>query len=124
MARPSSPLLTDRESQIMDTLWELGQATAEQVRQRLPVDLHDSTVRTLLRVLTNKGYVRRKTKAKAHIYRPAKAKLQVQNTALKNILTRFFDGSAEALVLRMLENEEITSEQLEELRHSKKQTPQ
>ena len=68
----------------------------------------------------NKGYVRRKTTAKAHIYRPAKAKSQVQNTALKNILARFFDGSAEALVLRMLENEEITPGQLKELRHSQK----
>ena len=56
MARPPEGTLTGREAQIMDALWQLGEATADQVRETLPEPLHDSTVRTLLRVLESKGY--------------------------------------------------------------------
>ena len=51
MARSASESLTKREAQIMDIVWRLGEATAEQVREALPGSLHDSTVRTLIRVL-------------------------------------------------------------------------
>ena len=67
MPRPSSEMLTDREAQIMEILWELQQATAEQVRERLPDNPHDSTVRTLLRVLKVKGQVRIPRTAARHL---------------------------------------------------------
>ena len=51
MPRSRSNILTEREAQIMDVLWRLGPATAEQVREALPDRPHDSTVRTLLRVI-------------------------------------------------------------------------
>ena len=57
MARSGSQALTEREAQIMGVLWSHGDATAEQVREWLPDRPHDSTVRTLLRVLETKGYV-------------------------------------------------------------------
>ena len=50
MARTPSETLTGREAEVMDAVWRLGEATAEQVREVLPHALHDSTVRTLLRV--------------------------------------------------------------------------
>src|SRR5436190_1918396 len=58
MPRPASELLTDREAQIMEILWSRGRATAEEVRTALTDEPHDSTVRTLLRVLKEKGYVK------------------------------------------------------------------
>ena len=71
MARPGSDTLTPREAQIMEVLWSEGHATAEQFRTALPDEPHDSTVRTLLRVLRDKGYVRSKNKGKAYVYSPA-----------------------------------------------------
>lgn len=118
MPRPSSPVLTQREAQIMAVLWELGEATAEQIRTRLPGKSHDSSVRTLLRILKTKGYLRIRPKSRPTLYRPAVGKSKAQGQAAKSLLSRFFDGSAEALVLRLLEENELTAEQLDALRES------
>ena len=119
MARHSSDILTPRESQIMDVLWELDGATSEQVRERLSGDPHDSSVRTLLRVLKTKGYVRQNSKVRPTVYRPAVSRHRVQQKAAKNLLQRFFSGSAEALVLRLLEDEQLTPQQLDRLKRSR-----
>ena len=100
MAHPTSDVLTEREAQIMAVIWELGEATAEQVRARLPGSPHDSSVRTLLRVLQSKGYLRLRPKSRPRLYRPAVPRSKAQHKAAKSLLRRFFDGSAEALVLR------------------------
>jgi predicted transcriptional regulator len=119
VARPRSDILTDREAQIMDVLWGVGEATAEQVREALPGRLHDSTIRTLLRVLESKGHVAHEAQGKAYVYRAAVPRAKAQRTALRNVLARFFGGSAEDLVLRLVEDEQITPEQLEAIRRSK-----
>ena len=118
MVRPTSETLTEREAQIMSILWELGEASADEVRERLPDDLHDSTVRTLLRVLTTKGYVRANRKSRPAVYRAVVPQSSVQEKAARGLLQRFFGGSAEALVLRLLEDEQLTSEQLDQLKKS------
>ena len=58
MARQGSDTLTDREAQIMEVVWSHGDASAEQIRDLLPDRPHDSTVRTLLRILEAKGYLK------------------------------------------------------------------
>jgi BlaI family transcriptional regulator, penicillinase repressor len=118
MARHASEVLTEREAQIMTVLWELGQASSETIREQLAGDPHDSTVRTLLRVLKNKGYVQVIAKSRPTIYRPAIAQSKVQQKAARGLLQRFFGGSAETLVLRLLEDEHLTPEQLEQLKKS------
>ena len=115
MPRPTSELLTDREAQIMEILWTLGQATAEEVRSRLPDEPHDSTVRTLLRVLKDKGYVRIHGRQPAS-YLPIVARQEAQHKATRRLVERFFGGSTDALVLRLLEDEHLTPEQLEQLK--------
>ena len=57
MARIPSESLTEREAQIMDVVWRLGEVTAEEVRVSLPGEPHDSTVRTIMRLLESKGYL-------------------------------------------------------------------
>jgi BlaI family penicillinase repressor len=114
--RPTSEMLTEREAQIMDVLWRLSSATAEQVREQLPGEPHDSTVRTLLRVLEGKGFVEHEARGKTFVYRAAARRENVQRTALRSFISRLFGGSAEDLVLRLLEDEQITPEQLAELR--------
>ena len=118
MARTPSETLTGREAQVMDAIWRLGEATADQVRVALPEPLHDSTVRTLLRVLEAKGYLRHEVQGKAYIYRAAIARWRAQRHALRSVLAQLFGGSAEDLVLRLIEDERITAEQLDELRRT------
>ena len=118
MARPPSETLTGREAQIMEVLWRLGEATAEQVRAGLPDAPHDSTVRTLLRVLATKGYVGREAAGKAFVYRPAVARAGAQRQALRDLIARLFAGSAEDLVLRLIEDDRLSAEQLDEIRRA------
>jgi BlaI family transcriptional regulator, penicillinase repressor len=118
MTRRTSESMTEREAQIMDVVWRLGEATAEQVREALPGSPHDSTVRTLMRVLETKGYLTHEVRGKAYVYRAAVARQKAQRVALRSVLTRFFAGSAEDLVLRLLEDEHLTQEQLDELRQA------
>ena len=116
MARGKSETLTGREAALMDVIWRLGVATADQVRAGLSDPPHDSTIRTLLRVLETKGYVRHEVVGKAYSYRATVDRQQAQGHALGSLLARFFGGSAEDLVLRLIEDERITPEQLAELR--------
>jgi BlaI family transcriptional regulator, penicillinase repressor len=122
MSRRPSETLTGRESEIMDVLWALGAATAEQVREGLDGSSHDSTVRTLLRILEQKGYVAHEVRGKAFLYRAAVPRQKAQRKALRTILARFFSGSAEDLVLRLIEDELITPEQLDALRGTASQS--
>jgi predicted transcriptional regulator len=115
MARPRSETLTVREAQIMSILWEKQAATAVDVRRALPGDLHGSTVRTLLRVLERKGCVKHVTEGKSYVYRAVMPRKKAERTAVGSLLRRFFGGSAEALVQRLIEDERLTREQLADL---------
>jgi BlaI family transcriptional regulator, penicillinase repressor len=118
MARRTSESLTEREAEIMDVVWRLGEATAEQVREAMPGQPHDSTVRTLMRVLESKGYLAHEVRGKAYVYRATVARRKAQRLALRSVLSRFFAGSAEDLVLRLIEDEHLSPAQLDELRRS------
>src|SRR5579871_2994540 len=100
----------------MDVLWRRGEALADEVREDLPGRPHDSTVRTLLRILETKGFVEHETRGKSYVYRPAIERAQAQRSALKNFLGRLFGGSAEDLVLRLVDDEVLTPQQLEQIR--------
>ncbi len=102
----------------MDAIWRLGRATAEQVRDALPEPLHDSSVRTLLRILESKGYLQHEVQGKAYVYHAAVVRAKAQGKAMRELLTRFFGGSAEDLVMRLLEEKHLTPEQLDDLRNS------
>jgi predicted transcriptional regulator len=123
MARSSSGLLTGRESEIMGVIWRLGEATADQVRAEMNGEPHDSTVRTLLRVLETKGHLTHETRGKAFVYRAAVARVHAQKTALSDVLARFFGGSAEALVMSLIEDEHLTPSQLDDLRSGASEAP-
>ena len=123
MPRSRTNTLTEREAQIMDVVWRLGTATAEQVREALPDRPHDSTVRTLLRVLESKGYVARNDRGTAYAFRALVDRAKAQRTAIRGLLERLFGGSAEDLVLRMVEDEQISPEQLEEIRQTVRSPP-
>jgi BlaI family penicillinase repressor len=115
VSRPSSDALTEREAQLMEILWAHGMATAEQIRELLPDRPHDSTVRTLLRILESKGHVAREGPGRPLLYKAVVSRSKAQRTALRRLLGRLFGGSPEALALRLLEDRHLTPSQFEEI---------
>jgi predicted transcriptional regulator len=111
MGRTSAVSLTDREAEIMEQLWKLGTATSEQIRAELSGEPHDSTIRTMLRILEEKGFVSHRREGRSFVFRaePAQAK------TLGHVIRRFFSGSPHDLVLRLLEDEQLSAADLESL---------
>jgi len=116
MARPKSETLTPREAEIMEVLWRLGEATSEEVREQLARNPHDSSVRTMLRVLASKGCVKVDQAVRPAKYRAAIPQSKMRTKATSSLLKRFFGGSAEELVQHLLEDEQLTPDQLSKLR--------
>jgi BlaI family penicillinase repressor len=102
MGQSPANSLTDREAEIMERLWELGTATAEQIRMKLPDEPHDSTVRTILRILEEKGFVSHERAGRSFIYQPLIQREKVQRKTLVDVIRQFFSGSPHDLVLRLL----------------------
>ena len=117
---PSTPLhtaLTRRERQIMDILYRRGRATAGEVMADLSGDPNYSTVRTQLRVLERKGYVRHEEAGLRYVYIPAVPRHAARKSALRHLVDTFFDGSAEKVVGALLggEGARVSDEELERI---------
>lgn len=117
MGRTPATTLTDREAEIMDRLWDLKTATSEQIRELLPGNPHDSTVRTLLRILEDKGFVSHLRNGRSFVYQPVIRRDKVQRKTLGNVIRQFFSGSPQDLVLRLIEDEQLTAADLSDLMH-------
>jgi BlaI family transcriptional regulator, penicillinase repressor len=108
--------LTPLELQIMNVLWETGPANVQTVQARLDGRaLAYTTVQTMLNVLHRKGRVKRQLKDRAYIYRPVLSRQRAVTDAVGEMLDRFFGGSADSLVLNLLETRQLTTEKLAEL---------
>jgi BlaI family penicillinase repressor len=94
--------LSRRERQIMDVLFRLGRASADEVLQALPGSPTSSTVRTQLRVLEAKGHVRHDEVGRRFVYMPVTPRTQVRRSALRHLIDTFFDGSAEKVVAALV----------------------
>jgi len=105
MSKPLHSVLSRRERQIMDILFRLGRATAAEVMAALPGDPSDSTVRTQLRVLEEKGHVRHDEDGLRFVYSPAVPRQTARKSALKHLVETFFDGSTEQVVGALLGGE-------------------
>jgi len=104
MARRSQPAhLSRRERQIMDILYRAGRATAADVRAGLHEAPSDSAVRTLLRILEEKGHVRHEVDGLRFVYLPTVARDKAKRSALKHVLDTFFDGSASQVVAALVD---------------------
>ena len=115
MPRRKSERLTPLELEIMQVLWETGPASVQTVQRELKRDLAYTTVQTMLSVLLRKKKVTRTLKDKAHIYRPALSRSQVTGHAVGELIDRLFGGSAEGLVMSMLETRHLTPAKLARL---------
>ncbi|HEV3275350.1 MAG TPA: BlaI/MecI/CopY family transcriptional regulator [Terriglobia bacterium] len=114
-ARPRN--LSGVEQLVMDHIWVAGAVTAEAVREALAPRhaMKDSTVRTVLRRLEEKGYLRHKVEGRTFLYRAAHARQNIAARAVSHIADRFCGGSVEQLLVGMVENEVLDSEELQRL---------
>ena len=118
MARTRSKTLTEAELRLMRVLWDRGEGTVADVVAALPKRqaLAYSTVLTTLRILEQKGYVTHSQEGRAFVYRPLVDRDAARRSAVRHIVSRFFDGSPELLVLNVLEHEKIDAAELERLK--------
>ena len=118
MARKKSPTLTEAELRLMDVLWDRGRATVSEVVEELKRShsLAYNTVLTTLRILDTKGYVKHRKEGRAFVYSPRVDRATAQRSALRHILSRFFDGSREDLVINLLDDEKLDRNELQRLK--------
>ena len=109
---PALPL-TPLELQIMNVLWQTGPASVQTVQAHLQGrSLAYTTVQTMLNVLHRKGKVKRRLKDRAYIYQPILSRQTAVRQAVGDMLNRFFGGSADSLVLSLVETRHLTPEKL------------
>lgn len=108
----ASGVLTPLELQIMQVLWDGGPATVAAVQERLGSDLAYTTVQTMLNVLLRKKKVRRVQLGRAFTYEAAVTRDGATKAALSDLVARMFGGSPEALLMALVNTQQLTPEQL------------
>jgi predicted transcriptional regulator len=115
MPRRKSEQMTPLELEIMQVLWETGPATVQTVQRGLKRELAYTTVQTMLTVLHRKNKVKRTLKDKAYVYKPVVSRSKFTGHAVREFIDRMFGGSAEGLVMNLLQEKHLTPEKLAEL---------
>jgi predicted transcriptional regulator len=100
----------------MDVLWRNGSGTVQQVLDWLPSTLAYNSVLTTIRILEKKGHVRHVKDGRAYIYEPTIEREQATRSEIQHLVSRFFRNSREALLLNILQDEEMDPGQLKRLR--------
>ena len=118
MARSKSATLTEAELRIMNVLWDKGPATVHDVLQALPSkpNLAYNSVLTIIRILETKGYVKHEKDKRAHIYMPKIDREDATRFEVRHLISRFFGNSHERLLLNILEEGSIDTEELARMR--------
>jgi predicted transcriptional regulator len=109
---PASGVLTPLELQIMQVLWTGGPATVAAVQEQLGSDLAYTTVQTMLNVLLRKKKVRRAPAGRAFTYEAAVSREGATGAAIKDLVSRMFGGSGEAMLMALIDTQQVTPEQI------------
>ena len=114
MARPAAKELTERELVVMQVFWKHGEITAQQARDQLArasVDRAYTTVATLIRILTEKGFLKQTTNQRPYCYRAVRSYEDVSRRMLSDLVERVFGGSREQLILRLVEHKKLSAKE-------------
>lgn len=111
----SLPELGDLEREVMQLVWEHAPVTAEAVREKLSRKLKESTVRTVLRRLEEKGYVTHTVDGRTYVYSAAEPRARVAAKAVQRIVDWFCNGSVEEVLVGMVDNAMLDQRQLQAL---------
>jgi predicted transcriptional regulator len=118
MPRPRAKELTQRELEIMHLFWRHGELTAAAVRDRLAADGRDlayTTVATLVRILADKGFLEQTNDQRPFIYRPLRTFEDVSRNLLFDLVERVFGGSRKQLLIRLMDEQELSKVERESL---------
>ena len=117
MAISSHHQLSRRERQIMDIIYRLGEATAAEVMENLPDPPSYSAVRALMRILEEKTHLRHRQEGPRYVYTPTVPLDAAKQSALKHVLSTFFEGSVSQAVAALLDlgRDDLTDAELERL---------
>ena len=107
--------LGELEREVLSIVWRMGTVTADQAREELARPLKDSTVRTVLRRLEEKGYLTHSVENRTFLYRPAESRQHVAARAAKRIVDWFCEGSVEALLVGLVDQKVLDRGELERL---------
>src|SRR2546423_2055593 len=109
--------LSELEHLVMDVLWKRSQSTAEDVREALAErhPMKDSTARTILKRLEDKGYVKRHVEGRTNVYRVSEPPRNLAITAVQQIIDRLCNGSVEQLIVGMVDRELLDERELRRL---------
>ncbi len=118
MARKPSKTLTDGELKIMEVLWSHKTASVREVAVALREkdDVAYNTVQTMMGILETKGYLKHHKEGRAFVYTPIVDRSSARSSALKHFLGSFFDGSPQALVQNLIQDENVDAMEIDRLR--------
>jgi predicted transcriptional regulator len=118
MGKKKLRAMSPTETEILRLVWELNEATVQQIRDQLPPDrkLAYNTVQTLLSRLEQKGYLKHHIKGRAHVYAPSIKRKGVIKTTVSDFLSRLFGGDPKPLVQFLAEDGKINEEDINRLR--------
>ena len=110
--------LSRRERQVMDILYRLGSATAQEVMDELPDPPSYSAVRALLATLKTKALVRHSKDSRRYVYHPAVPEKRAKRSAIKQLVSTFFEGKPENLVASLLDpsDQSLSDEEINRIR--------
>ena len=108
--------LTPLELEIMNVLWETAPANVQTVQGALKRELAYTTVQTMLNILHRKGKVTRTLKDRAYFYKPSVSRARVLRQTVGDIVERLFGGSAESLVMTLVDSKKLSRAQLDRLK--------
>jgi len=118
MPRKRTPQLTEAEQRVMTVLWERGESNVRDVTEALKADhnLAYTTILTTIRIMADKGYVGFRKEGRTHIYRPLVTRERAQKKAIGSLLSSLFGGSPQRLAQHLVEDDQLTLEDIEALR--------
>jgi predicted transcriptional regulator len=116
--RSRSTTLTDQELEIMKVVWQLERATVRDVYENLleKRKIAYTTVMTMMKILEQKGYLKKTLQDRAHLYEPTEPKQRVVKAMVRDFVDRVFNGAAEPLLVHLVEDKKVSEKDLEEIR--------
>ena len=116
MPRKPSKVFTDKELEIMQIVWEMGEATVKEIQGRLPGEPHYNSVLTIIRVLERKGHLVHRAEGKTYFYQAGESKENSHARLLRHLVDQVFGGSAASVVLNLVQAGDLTPKDLDDIR--------
>jgi predicted transcriptional regulator len=118
--RKRHPTLTPQELAIMKVVWRLDKATVREVYETLRErrDIAYTTVMTMMKILEEKGYLKKSRADRAYLYRPAQPRHQVVGAIVRDFIDRVFDGAAAPLLLHLAKEGKLSKDERDIIRRA------